>query len=197
MRTSMSTVQPRLMTADEFYEWANRPENEGQHFELERGEVVEMPPPGELHGAICAIITHLLLSYAIARQRGYVCSNDTGLLVEEDPDTLRGPDLMFFDEPLSVDNLRPQYATRIPKLIVEVLSPSDQAGRTNRRIDQYLRRGVAWIWLVDPDLRCVTVYRPGEQQQVLEEQDELQAEDVLPSFRCRVADLFALPQRKQ
>ena len=42
--------KPSSMTAEEFWEWANRPENEDRLWELERGEVIEMPPPGTVHG---------------------------------------------------------------------------------------------------------------------------------------------------
>ena len=50
-------------------------------FELERGEIVEMPSPGELHGVVCFLIVHLLGKYLFQRLRGYLCTNDTGLLV--------------------------------------------------------------------------------------------------------------------
>ena len=49
------------------------------------------------------------------------------------------------------------------------------------------------VWLVDPESRDVTVYRPGEEPYVLGEQDEITGENVLPEFRCRVADFFRLP----
>src|SRR5687768_9361360 len=42
----MATVSTTL-TVEEFYEWASRPENAHRWFELERGEPVELPPPGE------------------------------------------------------------------------------------------------------------------------------------------------------
>jgi hypothetical protein len=31
------------MTAEEFFDWANSPENSDRHFELERGEVIDNP----------------------------------------------------------------------------------------------------------------------------------------------------------
>jgi hypothetical protein len=34
----MATVAPRLMTAEEFYDWSHRPENADRLFELEKGE---------------------------------------------------------------------------------------------------------------------------------------------------------------
>lgn len=189
----MATVQPRLLTADEFYEWANRPENDDRLYELDEGRVVEVPPAGEMHGAICCLIAYLLSKYVIERGKGYVCTNDTGLLIKRKPGTIRGPDIMLFDESWPLHKLSRKYSVRIPKLVVEVLSPSDQMAKVNRRISQFLKRGVPLVWLVDPDTRTVTVYRPGKAHTVVQETEELTGEDVLPRLRYRVAELFALP----
>lgn len=189
----MATVATGPMTAEEFHDWATRPENRGRWFELERGEVVEVPPPGELHGILCGWIAHLLWAYVARRGSGAVSANDTGLLVEEGPDTVRGPDLMLFAESLPLDRLNRRFSTRIPRLVVEVLSPSDQITRVNRRVRQYLARDIPLVWLVDPEVRSVTVYRPGREHRVVDEQEELTGEEVLPDLRLGVASLFELP----
>src|SRR5439155_19919113 len=94
----MATVNLRLMTPHEFFDWANRQENQGRFWELDEGQVVEMPPPGEMHGILCGFIAHLLWAYVRKRGRGAVSSNDTGLLVKRKPGTVRGPDTMVLDE---------------------------------------------------------------------------------------------------
>src|SRR5262245_57466569 len=192
----MTTATAGSMTAEEFWEWVNRPENQGRRWELQDGEVVEMPSPGELHGVICFLIARLLGNFLFQRGRGYLCSNDSGLLVRQNPDTVRGPDLMLFDESRKLEELSPKFATGVPRLVVEVLSPSDQMGKVNRRIAQYLRRGVPLVWLVDPDGRFVTVYRPGQELQVVDEGEELTGGDALPDLRMRVDELFALPGQR-
>lgn len=186
----------RLMTAEEFYDWVNRPENEGRQYELDRGEVIEVTRPAEFHGVLCAWIAHLLWSYALQRGRGCVCSNDTGLLVERDPDTLRGPDLMFLDEPLGLEQLSRKFTQRIPKLVIEVMSPTDRMTQLNRRIGQYLERGVGLVWLLDAEVRSVTVYRRDKYPRVLDDTEELTGEDVLPDLRLPVAELFTLPAER-
>jgi len=190
----MSTLAPKqLMTAVEFFDWVHRPENRDRRFELERGEVVELSRPGERHGAVCIIIGHLLMTYAFRRRKGYALSNDTGIILEQHPDTVRGPDVMFFDELRRFHELNPKWSDRPPVLVVEVLLPNDQWGKVTRRIAQYLGRGVPLVWLVDPEGLSVTVYRSGQLPQVFEGTDELTGGDVLPDFRCRVAEFFALP----
>jgi Uma2 family endonuclease len=63
-----------------------------------------------------------------------------------------------------------------------------------------LRFGTRLVWVLDPDARDVLVYQPGHQPGVVEEKvvgekEELTGEGVLPDFRCRVAEFFALPGR--
>jgi Uma2 family endonuclease len=187
----MASVRPKLMTVDEFYGWASRPENADKLYELDEGQVVEMPPPSELHGVLCAFIAHLLWVYVQQRGKGYVCSNDTGLLLKRKPGTVRGPDVMLFDNGPFLGKFSRRYAERVPKLLVEVLSPSDRMAAVNRRISQFLKRGVPLVWLVDPETRTVTVYRPGKELRVVREGEELTGEDVLPKMRYRVEHLFA------
>ncbi len=185
------------MSAEEFFDWCNRPENRDRHFELERGEVVEMSRPGERHGFVCLNVGRILANYTFEKRRGYACSNDTGLILERDPDTVRGPDVLLYDQAKRYDDLNPRYSERMPTLAVEVLSPNDKWGKVTRRITDLLRRGIAVIWLVDPEGRSVTVYRPSQLPQVFEGTDELQGDPELPGFRCRVADFFYLPGEEE
>ena len=188
-----STPATRRMTAAEFFAWVHRPENRNHFFELDRGEVVELPPPGKYHGFVCGNISRILGVFAIQRRKGYVCTNDAGVLVEQDPDTVRGPDVTFYEDAQSADDMDRQYAARPPLLAVEVSSPNDRINRTIRRITQMLHAGVAQVWLVDPEGRDVSVYRAGQDPMLLTEGQELTGDPALPDFRCRIADFFALP----
>jgi Uma2 family endonuclease len=181
------------LSAEEFFEWCHRPENRDRHFELEHGEVVEVSRPGERHGFVCLNVGGILRNYTFQRRKGYACGNDTGLILDRDPDTVRGPDVVFYDEVRRYDDLKAGYLERPPTLAVEVLSPSDRWARVTQRINAFLTRGVAVVWLLDPEGRSVTVYRAGQLPQVIEGADELAGEPELPGFRCRAAELFSLP----
>ena len=65
----MATATTKLMTADEFCDFVHRPENAGKWFELERGEVIELPPPQKPHGFVCANVAFLLMKYAAERKK--------------------------------------------------------------------------------------------------------------------------------
>ncbi|MBA4063857.1 MAG: hypothetical protein C0501_09120 [Isosphaera sp.] len=192
MATDTATTTPR-MTAEEFFAWANRPENADRRWELDNGRVVEMPSPGIRRGTVCWLVGLIIGQYLFRRGGGHAACNDSGLVVRRNPDTVRGPDLMVFLDAPRFEDLEPKYAERVPQLVVEVLSPDDRPNRTGRRIEQYQRRGIPLIWFIDPEDRTVAVYRAGEFNKVLDETEELTGNGVLPDFSCRVADLFALP----
>lgn len=183
----------KLMTAEEFYEWANHPDNCDKYCELERGEIVEMSRPGRRHGLVCANVVRVLGNFTVQRKKGYVCSNDTGVVVERDPDTVRGPDVMLFEDAARIEDVDEKWGEKPPILAVEVLSPNDTWGKITERIGEQKRFGTLLIWVLDPDARNVTVYRPGKEEKVVRESEELTGEDVLPDFRVRVSELFALP----
>ncbi|HEY1860252.1 MAG TPA: Uma2 family endonuclease [Gemmataceae bacterium] len=189
----MATVATKPITAEQFYVWANRPENRDKYCELERGEIVELSRPGKLHGLICANVVGILRTFVIQRKKGYVCSNDTGVVVERDPDTVRGPDVLVFEDAKQIEDVEEEYGETPPLLAVEVLSPNDTTGKLMRRVREQLRFGTRLIWVLDPDAKNVIVYRSGKEDSIVEQTEELTGEDVLPDFRCKVAEFFALP----
>ncbi|HUA62686.1 MAG TPA: Uma2 family endonuclease [Verrucomicrobiae bacterium] len=59
-----------------------------------------------------------------------------------------------------------QIFTKAPFLCVEILSPEDRMNRMQERIDDYLRFGVASVWVVDPQTRRAWIYTPGVMREV-------------------------------
>lgn len=190
---STAGTATKLLTAEEFCDWVHRPANANRWFELVRGEVIELPPPMKPHGAVSANVARILGNFTFQRKRGYVTSNDTGVILERDPDTVRGPDVAVYEDAQRFEDLHPKYGEVPPRLAVEVLSPNDRVGKVTRKVMDYLHNGVGLVWVIDPEARNVTIYRPGKEPSVVEADQELTGEDVYPEFRCTVADLFYLP----
>jgi Uma2 family endonuclease len=182
------------MTAEEFFDWVLRPENQHKHYELERGKVVEMSRPGERHGLICLNVSGLLYNYVRKCRKGYALSNDPGVILERDPDTVRGPDVAYFEKGKKYDQMNPKFTEDVPTLAVEVLSPNDRLGKVTRRVSEFLKAGTRLVWVIDPEARDVTVYRAGNGSYVVEFGQEITGEDVLPDFRCPVAEFFFSPE---
>jgi Uma2 family endonuclease len=184
---SMSTVQQPLVSADEF---ARMPDPaDGSRLELVRGEIVEMPPPKGKHGIVCSEVAWVLKNFVKPKKLGWVTTNDTGVILEKEPDTVRGPDVAFWS--IARQPQQPEgYFLIPPDLAVEVQSPDDRRKDLRAKIKEYLFYSVPLIWLVDPETRTVTVYRGTMRGTELDETDALDGGDVLPGFSCKVADLF-------
>lgn len=193
----MSGLSEQLMTADEFLAWTHREENHGRFFELKRGEVIEILPPGKFHGFLCANIceniARLLGKYVTEQGRGYVCGNDAGVILERNPDTVRGPDVSYFEDTQTADNMERGYAQQPPRLAVEVLSPHDRVNQTMQRVAELLRAGVSEVWVIDPDARDISLCRLGEEPRLLSGEETLTTEDILPGFACPIEQIFAMP----
>lgn len=180
----------KLMTADEFWDFCARPENANRSFELVDGEVVEMPTPGPKHGIACINAGTLLRLFVRGRKQGYVCGNDSAVLLATNPDTVRGPDVSYYAEKIDFDDAPEKYSTVLPVLAVEVRSPSDKHKKLMQKVESYLKRGVSVVWLIDPQDRTVTICRRGQFPTVLDDEDELSGEPELPGFACRITEFF-------
>jgi len=79
----------------------------------------------------------------------------------------------------------------VPDLAVEVISAEVMYGYLQRKIRDSFEAGVRMLWIVDPATQTVTVHRSPVNLHVLTTANTLSGEDVLPSFSCSVAELFA------
>jgi len=191
----MASVATKPVTAKKFFEFVHRAENRDRFFELERGEIVEMPPPTKYHGFVCSNTVGIFRDFAARRKKGYPCCNDSGIIVESDPDTVRGPDVSFYEDDQNADTMDREYTAQPPKVVVDVLYPGTSPNKVAKRVGQFLALGVGLVWIIDPEVRTIAVYQAGKLPKVLDETEELTGGDILPDFRCRVAEFFALPGR--
>jgi Uma2 family endonuclease len=183
----MATVASKLLTAEEFRQLPDPAD--GTQQELIQGVVFTMPPPGGRHGECCSEINRQLANHVKQNKLGKVTSNDSGFIGERDPDSVFGPDVAFWNKD-RLPEMPEGYIEIPPDLAVEVVSPNDFSSRLQKRVISFLKAGVKMIWLVDPELRIVTVYRALDQSRILEENDTLSGDEVVPGFSCKVAELF-------
>lgn len=88
----MATAAPALMSAEQF---GRRPAP-GYPEELVRGGIVRMPPPNRRHGQVCSRIARIIGGYVDEHDLGHVLRNDSGVITERNPDTVRGADIAFY-----------------------------------------------------------------------------------------------------
>jgi len=179
-------VVRRELTLDEF---AALPASGVQH-ELDRGALIEMPPPKFPHSAIVRRLDRSLTRYLEDHSSLGEVYVEAGFLLSESPATVRQPDLAYLRAERIPADEPDAYLAGAPDLAVEVVSPSDSAGELRWKVTQYLQTGAAAVWVVYPQSRTVDVYRPGQPVVVLSAADELTAEELLPGWRLPIAQLF-------
>lgn len=184
----MATVE-QLITAEEY---AALPDS-GKPTELVRGQIVTMNPPRLRHGLVCGNAYYILRIFAKRHACGRVFSNDSGVITERDPDTVRGADVAYYSYAALPKGQLPGYSTKPPEVIVEVLSPDDRPGRIAAKVQEYLNIGVANVVVLDPEAELAFLYRP--QQTALEFTADMNL--TLPAlsaeFSVKVADFFEDP----
>jgi Uma2 family endonuclease len=179
----MSTTT-HLMTAEEL---ANLPDD-ANHYELIKGELLTMSPPGDNHGAVTANLTILLGSYVKANNLGVLRAAETGFKLESNPDTVLAPDVAFF----AGDRARTPvtgYREGAPDLVVEVMSQWDSNPKAQRKAALWLELGAKSVWIVSPKKRTVEVIRADGLRKLFHETDEL-VDDIVAGFRVSVAEIF-------
>jgi len=184
----MSTTS--LVTADQLL----RMPSDGSRYELVAGEIRKMAPAGWEHGAIGGRLHVLLGRFVLEHALGTLFGAETGFFLARDPDTVRAPDIAFIRKArLPPPPPREAFWPGAPDLAVEVVSPGDTVHDVDEKVQAWLAAGCLVVWVVNPQWRTVTVYRSARDIRTLTEDDELTGGDVVPDFRCRVADIFAAP----
>jgi Uma2 family endonuclease len=180
----MATVGTRLMTAEEFWDWWGKQADDENdcRYELHSGRVVRFAPGGLRHGIVCANAGALFFPRA-AQHGGFASSNHPCLLVGRNPDTVLGPDLLFFDFTFPHDEVKNSYWTRLPAVAIEVIDTEDTWASLSWRVSQLLQAGVSWVWVIDPESETVSAFRPDQPHCVLEGDDILPVVE-LPASRC-------------
>jgi Uma2 family endonuclease len=185
--SSASVTTPSLLTAEEF---AERPDP-GYPEELVRGRIVPMTVPKPRHGEICSNASYLIRVFLDVHEVGRVLSNDSGVITERGPDTVRGADVCFYSYTHVPKGPLPDgYLNVAPDLIVEVLSPSDRWPKVLAKVAEYLNAGTTVVLVLDDERRIVHVYRADSPVRLLGSEDELTIPDVLGDFRVRVGRFF-------
>lgn len=71
-----------------------------------------------------------------------------------------------------------------------MISPNDTAYEVDTKVQEYLNAGVPLVWVVNPHVPTIHIYRADGTVERLPEDATLTAPEVLPELRYRVADLF-------
>jgi Uma2 family endonuclease len=184
----MATAAESLLTVEEF---SRRPDS-GYPEELVKGRIVTMTLPKPFHGFVCYNVCLVIGSYLKAHPLGYLVSNDSGVVTERGPDTVRGPDVAFysFNRVPKGSLPRRRHLDVVPDLLFEVLSPDDRWRDVLGKVLEYLNAGVSAVCVLDPERRTLHLDEGDQPVRILSEDDELTLPSILGEFRAKVREFF-------
>ena len=159
--------------------------DDGNVYELIRGELFVTPPPTDNHETIAARLTRILDPYVAQQNLGYVYRPRA---VVRTQDSQVEPDLQI-RQPQADRKARWEDAP-VPILIVEILSPYSQRRDREQKKGFYLDHGVPEYWIVDPEALAITVIRPGHPDRVERQRLAWSPAGAAASLTFEVAAIF-------
>ena len=163
---------------------------EAGQYELVDGQLVERAMSSE-SSFVAGNLFFLLKLHLRQSEAGWAFPADAGIqCFPDDATRVRRPDVLFVRRGKLPDGPGKGHLKVAPDLVVEVLSPHELAYDVDQKILEYRGAGVSLIWIVNPDTRQLRIHRRDGSITEIGPEGELSGEDVLPDFRCSVAELF-------
>ncbi len=177
-----------LMTADEYMAL---PDSFDGQTEPVKGVLVTLPPARPRHGEIFMQVGYLLRKYLDDHPIGRVVSNDSSMLTERDPDSVRGPDVAYYSYERVPKGPLPDGLLAIsPDLVFEVRPPSDRWSEIHVKIGEYLDANVLAVCILDDDTKSAHLYHADRPPQELSAEDEFAVPEILSDLRVVVRRFF-------
>ena len=181
-------VRPGTATANDVLEIHRR---ERRLCELVDGVLVEKPIGFE-ESMLAAAIIILLGKFVQPKKLGVVAGE--GGMLRLSPNLVRIPDVSFISRSRLPGGKPPRgpIPGLAPNLAVEVLSRSNTEREMSRKLHDYFEAAVELVWFVDSATRTVKVFTSPDKFTVQKEGQTLSGGKVLPGFKVKVADIFAV-----
>ncbi|MFN0094151.1 MAG: Uma2 family endonuclease [Dehalococcoidia bacterium] len=109
----------------------------------------------------------------------------------QSPNRYRKPDGSYFGPGrLPRDKVPEGMVNLVPDLVIEAISPSDNANDIDVKVQEYFEAGVRMVWVLFPKTRTVLVLHADGRALRLTEQATLTGEGVSPGFAMPVMEIF-------
>lgn len=178
------------LSDDELFELCAR----NKELRIERtaqGDLIVMSPAGLKTSMRNAAITRALAAWAEADGTGVASDSSAGFRLPNG--AMRSPDAAWilrnrFDA-LATEE-QEKFAPLAPDFVIELLSPSDELGRAQEKMEEWRANGVRLGWLLDPRSHSAYVYRPGAAVEELQQPSRLAGDPELPGFVLDLAGVW-------
>ncbi len=160
-------------------------------YELIDGKAVPKMSPKRFHSRVTAALFLLLFDWnQTLENQGEVGIEWAITLKRKEKDWCPVPDLLYISHERLKDVPFADEACPIPpELVIEIISPQQSFSNLSEKAVDYLNAGVNRIWLIDSQVKKVTIFYPDTPPQTKSNNDNL-ADEILPNLILTPAQIF-------
>ena len=176
-KAATSSGADRRPTIDDMYGMPR----DGQKYELVEGEL-KVAPAGMYHEFVAGELYFRLRLYVRDHPIGSLFTSSAGFVL--DNGQVLSPDVSFVAAQKLQGPIPTGFGHFSPDLAIEIVSPGDILSDVEDKAQIYLENGTRLVWAIVPRSKRALIYRANRKLQVVEGDEPLDGEDVLPGFSC-------------
>lgn len=182
-----ATLSAPPMTDDEFAAFCA--EHPDLRFEMTaEGELIVMPPTFSTTGDRNSEIGYQLRRWAKKDGRGRTYDSSTGFVLPNG--ARRSPDASWVLKSRIPLSNRDGFLHLCPDFVIELRSSSDRPRVLKNKMQEYIANGAQLGWLIEPDTRSVTIYRPDREPDTRSEVMSAAGEGPAAGFVLELAEVW-------
>ena len=189
-RTLTLNFQSVELTDEAFYRLCR--DNPELRLELTaQRELVIMAPTGSKTGWRNSRLNQRLANWADGDGTGLCFDSSAGFLLPNG--AKRSPDAAWVRRQrwdALTEEQQEGFAPLCPDFVVELRSPEDRLPDLQDKLAEYIENGAQLGWLIDPQDKCVFVYRPGQAVECLKDAKTVRGAPVLPGFVLDLPEIW-------
>ncbi|MDR3171110.1 MAG: Uma2 family endonuclease [Treponema sp.] len=168
--------------------------DDGKRYELIDGTAYMMAAPSIDHQSISMKLSRLFGDFLDGKScRVFAAPTDVRLFPQKNlgDKTVVQPDLLVVCDKTKLDK---RSCNGAPDLVIEILSPSNDAEEMLRKFQKYLQAGVHEYWIIDLDNRVIQVHilDKGRYISSVYDGDAVVPVSILPGLSVDLSELWAV-----
>lgn len=155
------------------------------------GELIVMTPAGGKTGNAELYIARELDFWVEQQSRGIAFNSNTGFSLPDG--SVRSPDAAWLSsmrwQSLTAEE-QGKFLPFCPEFVVELRSPSDSITDLEQKMSDWMANGAQLGWLIDPQRKLATIYRPGQEPETRLQLETLEGEGPIAGFSLKMQRLW-------
>jgi Uma2 family endonuclease len=151
------------------------------------GELIVMTPAGGTTSNLEGYLSRELDLWVERTGRGIAFNSNGGFSLPDG--SVRAPDASWLSSEKWNTLTRDQRAKFIPfcpEFLIELRSPSDSLADLQSKMSEWIANGAQLAWLIDPQRKLATIYRPGQEPETRPQPESLEGEGPINGFSLRM-----------